>query len=182
MLCLHPIEIVDRAFAKYRPLNTYGVVTLQVPCGKCANCLKNKQLSWCNRLQMHCDSYKYSHFITLTYDEMHVPYFNTQTGDIFRLSDDEINLDYVNLEYCVPCALREDIKAFIHKLRRYIDNHYNLERIKPLPEELQITYFCVSEYGMEKYRPHYHLLLFHNIDKLNKNIIEVVNKCWDLPK
>ena len=150
-----------------------------MPCGKCANCLRNKQIAWCNRLQLHDSYFKYSHFITLTYDDLYCPYFNTKTGDIFRICE-LLKVDDDLLQYSVPCVLKKDLHDFVHKLRKYVDNHYNLERIKPLPADLKLSFFAVSEYGMQNYRPHYHLLLFHNIDNLHKNILSIVQKCWDM--
>nr|DAI54228.1 MAG TPA: Replication associated protein [Microviridae sp.] len=44
------------------------------------------------------------------------------------------------------------------------------------PEE--ISYFAVSEYGTEKGRPHWHILLFFNTDYLASNIAYFVNKAW----
>lgn len=42
----------------------------------------------------------------------------------------------------------------------------------------KISYFAVSEYGTEKGRPHWHLLLFFNTDYLASNIAYFVNKAW----
>ena len=42
----------------------------------------------------------------------------------------------------------------------------------------KISYFAVSEYGTEKGRPHWHLLLFFNTDYLASNITYFVNKAW----
>lgn len=42
----------------------------------------------------------------------------------------------------------------------------------------KISYFAVSEYGNEKGRPHWHLLLFFDTDYLASNIAYFVNKAW----
>lgn len=46
----------------------------EVPCGKCVECMKQRVNSWFVRLMeelKHCDS---AMFITMTYDEHHIPY------------------------------------------------------------------------------------------------------------
>lgn len=42
----------------------------------------------------------------------------------------------------------------------------------------KISYFAVSEYGTDKGRPHWHLLLFFDTDYLASNIAYFVNKAW----
>lgn len=45
-----------------------------VPCGKCEECLKQKQSSWIARLSVETLFSKSAFFITLTYDEKHLPF------------------------------------------------------------------------------------------------------------
>ena len=58
MECLHRIHLPDRG---------------AVPCGRCVNCRKNKRQSWVYRLQAEADEYPFSLFVTLTYDDEHIP-------------------------------------------------------------------------------------------------------------
>lgn len=58
MLCPHPIT-----------LKTGDVV----PCGKCAICKANERQEWVFRLKQEAKVSNYSLFVTLTYDEEHVP-------------------------------------------------------------------------------------------------------------
>lgn len=46
-----------------------------VPCGKCVNCRRNQKLIWSRRLQMESACYPSDQqiFLTLTYDDLHVP-------------------------------------------------------------------------------------------------------------
>lgn len=48
---------------------------LSVPCGKCAQCLKNKRLGWSVRLLYELENYKESTFVTLTLDDKNLKRF-----------------------------------------------------------------------------------------------------------
>lgn len=43
------------------------------PCGKCAACLITRRQEWTFRLLLELREYEYSYFITLTYDDSHLP-------------------------------------------------------------------------------------------------------------
>lgn len=73
MSCLKPLSI----------WNTSGRHV--VPCGKCAFCLKTKRNEWIFRLHHEMRTQLMpAHFITLTYDEKHVPRFKGQKTLWFR--------------------------------------------------------------------------------------------------
>ena len=68
MACLTPIrlESTDKI--------TGETIYIYVPCGKCEDCLKKKQSDWISRLLVETQVSFSSFFITLTYDENHLPY------------------------------------------------------------------------------------------------------------
>lgn len=68
MGCLTPFhrKIVDKL--------TGEEISVLVPCGKCEDCLKKKQSDWISRLLLECQVSLSSFFITLTYDENHLPF------------------------------------------------------------------------------------------------------------
>ena len=91
--CLHPRTIINPAtydaphmMATVRMGRRYGREnlrpvlhdTLVVPCGKCINCLKNKQSSMVVRCKREAEQRGSFAFMTLTYDDDHLPV--TQTG------------------------------------------------------------------------------------------------------
>jgi len=55
-------------------------VHMSVPCGKCLGCLQRKRADWTQRIAYEEKKCKSSSFITLTYDEFHVPY--TDNGNL----------------------------------------------------------------------------------------------------
>lgn len=46
---------------------------LEVPCGKCINCRVSRSREWTIRLMNELQYYKTSLFVTLTYDDEHLP-------------------------------------------------------------------------------------------------------------
>lgn len=117
MECLHRIHLPDRG---------------AVPCGRCVNCRKNKRQSWVYRLQAEADECPFSLFVTLTYDDEHIP--TAMIGeDLFKTT--------------VGVVSKRDIQLFMKRLRKKYDQY-------------RLRYFLTSEYGSQGGRPHYHMILF----------------------
>lgn len=87
MDCFYPITLPQRG---------------RVPCGKCIPCLKRRQSDWVFRLTHEYKSSISGYFITLTYDEDHVP---------TRLIDGAVRN--------VLC--KRDIQLWLKRLRRHIE-------------------------------------------------------------
>lgn len=72
MYCLHPIEV-----AKWAELPDGSKIKTNnfrlVPCGKCVACLSRLRNAWTYRLTMEQENSSYSYFVTLTYDDDHLP-------------------------------------------------------------------------------------------------------------
>ena len=68
MRCTNPLSIVK-----------YGT-SFSVPCGRCIACRLNHNNSWAIRIYMESRTCKYSSFLTLTYDDKHLP-FSPTTGN-----------------------------------------------------------------------------------------------------
>lgn len=115
--CLHPISLPDVG---------------TVPCGKCVNCRQNKRNSWVYRLECEARHYPLSLFVTLTYDDEHLP--------TARIGNDLFAQD-------VPVVSKRDVQLFMKRLRRKY-------------EDMRFRYFVTSEYGTQNGRPHYHMILF----------------------
>lgn len=66
MQCLSPLSIP-------RPGGSGNADRTTVPCGKCASCLNDKRNQWSFRLEQEFRNSTSAYFITLTYDDDHVP-------------------------------------------------------------------------------------------------------------
>lgn len=83
-------------------LNPYH--SLSIPCGQCVGCRLEKSRQWAIRCSLESQLYQNSYFLTLTYDDVHLP----KTGSL------------------VP----EDLQKFLKKLRRYIEYHGSDKKIR----------------------------------------------------
>lgn len=66
MQCLEPISIPN-------PKGFSNADRITVPCGKCAACLTNRRNEWTSRLEYELADAKSAYFVTLTYNNEHVP-------------------------------------------------------------------------------------------------------------
>ena len=58
--------VSDRAERVYRDW-------IQIPCGQCIGCRLDYSRQWADRCLMELQYHKSSYFVTLTYDDLHVP-------------------------------------------------------------------------------------------------------------
>ena len=103
---------------------------IQVPCGKCAECRKQRV----NEIIQRClieSMFSHVFFITLTYDDKHLPCI-TIDGEKFYYADYE--------------HIREMFDRFRKAYGKVLGRDFR--------------YICVNEYGERKHRPHFHILLF----------------------
>lgn len=70
-----------------------------------------------------------------------------------------------NVPYRIPYVCNRDLDLFLKRLRSYY------------PDE-KLRYYAVSEYGPTSFRPHWHLLLFSNSERLSQTVCENVSKAW----
>lgn len=112
-MCFLPIVIKTQ--------DAFGLpVNQSVPCGKCLECLKDKQNSWKIRLQEESRDHLYTYFFTLTYRDSAVPY----------VVSDGCKINVVS---------KKDIQLWIKR------NRINFERT--LKRDIDFKYFVASEYG-----------------------------------
>lgn len=122
------------------PMSTKHVTEcIEIPCGKCLGCKLDYSRMWADRCMLEAQYYDHSYFVTLTYDNVHVPrsqYIDDRTGEL-----------------CDALTLRKsDFQKFMKRLRKKYG---------------QVRYYACGEYGGKSMRPHYHAILFGlNLDDL----------------
>lgn len=173
--CLNPQKIV----------NKYTGEELVVPCGHCSACTMSKSA----RLAFQCEcervSNKYCLLVTLTYANSFIPRmraFNiekTADGMAYEYSmfdtttprdENDCSLGFLGkvrydaprfaelqrkarLFGDLPYLRKRDLQLFIKRLRIYLPDY-------------DIRYFACGEYGPDKFRPHFHLLIYVNDPEL----------------
>lgn len=230
--------------------NKYTGSRIAVDCGQCDYCIHKKAKKASMRVKTAGSSFKYSYFVTLTYDNEHLPLMNCKvlhseyedalgiSGDIHFANehhqyipvseyqcDDNSALRHIFFEQVqgtVPydreikeyVPVRDNwflsmdaIRSFIYKSQsvektlypvagqyglgnlipflNYVDIQNYIKRLrKHLFQKLgsyeTLHFYAVGEYGPVHFRPHYHLLLFTNSDKVSEVLRYCHDKSWKL--
>ena len=129
-----------------------------LPCGKCWACRLKYSAEWASRLMWELPYHDSAYYLTLTYDEEHVPIYES-----FKYIDSDGQEEIYENDGTWSGTLEpEHMTKFIKRLRK------NLKK-------QGIKYFYCGEYGNEGgkhinedgqitnsmgYRPHYHMILF----------------------
>lgn len=64
MPCFHPIEVPKKGFVDLK---------VKVPCGRCIGCRLDRKYDWALRLMDEAQGHLFKYFVTLTYDDVHLP-------------------------------------------------------------------------------------------------------------
>lgn len=153
MPCYQPIPAMQKgpgqSLQLWPPRGQNGIraETLRIPCGYCIGCKTLRATQWAQRCEHEASQYRYNIFITLTYDDNHLPYAG----------------------YLDALALSKFIKNVRQRIARTPDA---VRRDARFPTR----YFGCGEYGETNGRPHYHTILFNcdfpNARKVGKNLYE----------
>lgn len=129
---------------------------LEIPCGQCVNCRIQRAADWATRIIKELTQYEHSCFLTLTYDDEHLP------------SDKSLN--------------HKDVQEFMMRLRDHASRGIVFEQKssrdkKGSPRRIKcdfdvIRYYCCGEYGGRSERPHYHAIMF-GCDFYDKELYKV---------
>lgn len=74
---------------------TSFVKFLQVPCGQCSECLRQRAQEWATRIMLEASQHEHNYFITFTYDDDHVPADRNLDKDFFRKFNKKLKV-YLN--------------------------------------------------------------------------------------
>lgn len=107
----------------------------EIPCGQCIGCRLQYSRDWANRCCLEMQNHQHTYFVTLTYDNDHLP-----TEYITHPDTGEVN-------FPVHSLIKKDLQDFMKELRYYYDKN-------------KIRYYGCGEYGDESARPHYHIIIF----------------------
>jgi hypothetical protein len=243
------LKIVDHCQHRSFITNRYSGARIAVDCGRCDYCIHKKAQKASMRVKTAGSAFKYSYFVTLTYDNEHIPLFNCEvldnayddvlgiSGDThfgyekhsfvpvseYRCSDSSElrHIFFTQVQGTIPFNRASSqyeeiadnwflsldaIRSFIAKTQtdspygkngilsdRYGDNlipflnyadvqNYIKRLRKHLFQKLgsyeTLHFYAVGEYGPVHFRPHYHILLFTNSEKVSKVLRYCHDKSW----
>ena len=180
--------------------NVYSGTKLLVDCGNCVVCNRKRNDRYYAMLSTYCEQFKYKLFLTLTYDNAHLPTIKVAVKDGYirtfplsaRLYDDldnrdvffnlinwqdseenatkineflaRVNHDHRMLPNTFGILYYKDVQDYFKRLRK---NFYTKYKAKA-----DIKYFVLCEYGAKYLRPHYHIIVFSNDERVRTFIEE----------
>ncbi|AKO71493.1 replication initiator protein [Chimpanzee faeces associated microphage 2] len=112
---------------------------LVLPCGRCIGCRLDYSRDWANRCMLELQYHDSAYFVTLTYDDLHLPinhYADSETGEIG-----------------VTATL--DKKEFQDFMKRLREHH-----CRKFGNDATLRFFAAGEYGSKTRRPHYHAIIY----------------------
>lgn len=245
------LKTVDHCQHRTFITNRYAGARIAVDCGQCDYCIHKRAQKASMRVKTAGSAFKYSYFVTLTYDNEHIPLFKCDVLD--NVYDDVLNesgdihfgyekhslipvseyscadssqlrhIFFTQVQGTIPYnrtlskyeevednwfLSMDAIRSFIAKMQtdspygkngelsdRYGDNlipflnYVDVQNyIKRLRKHLSLKlgsyeplhFYAVGEYGPVHFRPHYHLLLFTNSDKVAEVLRYCHVKSWKL--
>ena len=230
--------------------NRYTGARIAVDCGQCDYCIYKRAQKASMRVKTAGSAFKYSYFVTLTYDNEHIPLMYCKvlhseyedavgiSGDIhfgdechsyvpvseYQCDDNSMlhHIFFEQVQGTVPFDREikeyvpvkdnwflsmDAIRSFVSKTQavdktdypaseqygrdnlipflNYVDVQNYIKRLRKhlslkLGSYETLHFYAVGEYGPVHFRPHYHLLLFTNSDKVAEVLRQCHNKSWKL--
>lgn len=174
MRCLRPIRVYNQS--RFIVPTNRDQLTLDVNCGHCANCQRNKYAEWFFRAYKHFErtvsSGGYMYFDSLTYDDDHLPHLSDypEFASLPRVLDHS-------------CFCYDHYRLAMVRLRKYLRKLGYGSNV--------FDVFLTSEYGHDNLyvdscgrlrrgtiRPHYHVLFFVCSSVPFDVFSRLVSKAW----
>lgn len=244
------LKAVDHCQHRSFITNKYTGARIAVDCGQCDYCIHKKAKKASMRVKTAGSAFKYSYFVTLTYDNAHIPLMNCSvlhseyedalgiSGDLhfgnehhqyipvseYQCDDNSMlrHIFFEQVQGTVPFDREikeylpvkdnwflsmDAIRSFINKTQavdktdypasaqygrdnlipflNYVDVQNYIKRLRKhlslkLGSYETLHFYAVGEYGPVHFRPHYHLLLFTNSDKVSEVLRYCHDKSWKL--
>lgn len=116
------------------PAQASAYVNVLLPCAKCIGCKLEYARQWAIRGVHESSLHEFNSFITLTYDDEHLP---------------------------KDCSVsKRDFQLFMKKLRKKFSSGVSIPNSDNFFVQNKIRFIGCGEYGDHNDRPHYHLILF----------------------
>lgn len=144
MSCFHPITAYDVSlpgaekkklvFSTDQALEHGLLRPVVLPCKKCIGCRLDYSRQWANRCMLELPYHKSSFFLTITYDDAHLP------------RSYSCNLDTGEIIFPSAPLVKRDFQLFMKRLRKNTGQ--------------RLRFMASGEYGETTFRPHFHAIVF----------------------
>lgn len=128
----------------FKPVDAINSTSpLEVPCNNCIGCKLEYSRQWSIRMMHEARLYSANCFLTLTYDDQHVP-------RSYGLDLRTVQLFFKKFRKALTPRFKHRRLEHSAHIRRYTQHH-----------TVKIRYFACGEYGDLNGRPHYHAIVFN---------------------
>lgn len=167
-----PIEKINYSRETGAEYKTY-ITEISIPCGKCARCIQRRKMEWTFRMLTEMETAKTAYFVTLTYAPEWVPYnkYGRKVLVETREKDLKLRLEEQGRKRITKTWKKKQpdrsIQGYLKRLRINIERRnkkgiLEIENLRNnLKEEDKVKYYAAGEYGSERSRPHYHLIIYN---------------------
>lgn len=162
MNCINPIPLTIEK-KNGRKLKIFA------DCGHCPACKEKRKMQWVFRLQEEFKKCDTAYFVTLTYDDFRLPFFQVthELNELTKKIEKKVVKCSMDCPNAVAGVYKKDVQNFLKRLRK---------NVTPKGEKSGIKYFISSEYGPSSLRPHYHAIIFNLPRYLDA--FRVFNETW----
>lgn len=143
-----------------------------VPCGKCYDCRRSLANSFVLRCRSEFQHSVCAYFVTLTYDNKNVRYYNP-CDRVSRKKEIDVIESYNGMKYF---GMYKDF--ILDKIDASNFCKSMQVSIKRYSDSLLFRYVLNGEYGLFTQRPHYHALIFSPLYFNLQDFTKVVQSCW----
>lgn len=159
-MCTSPVKILNPSYQKAVYSYVEGQISeadprlriadkyIDVPCGKCPECLLSYSRDLIQRAQIEALT-SYVYMVTLTYDDEHIPHVSFTSFRRYRKPG----------KRHYTCKPGQPLDIYYADLKHVQDMFKRLRNL-PVFQERGLRYFACCEFGSERFRPHHHLMLF----------------------
>lgn len=184
MKCQNPILIKNRYTNKF----------MYVACGKCDGCRTQLAVQKSASLATDMLNYNSSLFVTLTYDNKHIPFVVNHRSNIYRINscnkvecieetEDVFNFSSVyritnfnisgfDTNDCVAVLYYRDVQLFFKRLRKRLNKDYG--------KEGKFNFYLCGEYGTFHKRPHYHIIFEFKDRGIATSVAGLLPQYWQM--
>lgn len=136
--CFHPLQafrLPHGVTFSASEASQFGVPQpVFLPCGRCIGCRLDYSRAWADRCMLEMEYHDRSMFVTLTYDDAHLP--KSWSSD----------LDTGEAVSPVATLVPTDLQLWLKRLRKRTGQY--------------LRFLACGEYGEHTFRPHYHAIIF----------------------
>lgn len=152
-------------------VNRFAPRKYAVKCGICKECRTIEQNSWSFRLRCeledcHNKGWQIG-FVTLTYDDEHLPHIPDELADLSKTSFEALG----------PCCFnKSQVRDFIIRVRKSLYDQFDVGKGD---NKDNIRYLVASEFGKSTKRPHYHAVFSFPPYVPAEDMYNIIRSKWE---